>query len=175
MAKTREQKKVIIKNLEDMMAKSKSVVFAQFDGLGVKENEELRSKLREQGSEYYVAKKTLMKQAFGDKIEGLNVEEFEGKVATIFGYEDEVSPARTVAEFKKTNENDEKITFLGGILENKFLTHAEIENLASLPSKLELYAKLVGSIKAPVSGFVNVLGGNLRKLVYVLKAIEEKK
>ena len=175
MAKTREQKKVIIKNLEDMMAKSKSVVFAQFDGLGVKENEELRSKLREQGSEYYVAKKTLMSLAFKENknMPEVAVGELEGKIAAVFGYEDEVAPAKTIAEFKKDHE--EAVDFAGGILENRFISAEEVTALSKLPSRNELYAKIVGSINAPVSGFVNALAGNLRNLVYVLKAVETKK
>ena len=78
-----------------------------------------------------------------------------------------------IYDFKKTNE--EKVKFLGGILENKYLKEEEVEELAQIPSKNELYAKIVGSINAPVSGFVNALSGNLKNLVYVLKAVEEKK
>ena len=90
-----------------------------------------------------------------------------------FGYEDEVVPAKIVDEFKKTHE--EQINFIGGVLENNFLSAEKIQELAKLPSKQELYAKIVGSLNAPISGFVNVLAGNMRNLVYVLKAIEEKK
>lgn len=178
MAKSKEQKQEILRTLKNKAEKSKSVVFAQFEALGVKDNEVLRKKLKEQGSEYYVAKKTLFDLAFSDqKIEGLNPKEFEGKVAAIFGYEDEVAPARIVNDFRKEldEEGKTKIEFLGGILEGKFLDSAGIASLANLPSKQELYAKMVGSLNAPVSGFVNVLAGNLRKLVHVLKAIEEKK
>jgi large subunit ribosomal protein L10 len=115
-----------------------------------------------------------MNLAFQDvKIEGLNVKDFEGRVAAIFAYEDEIAPAKIVDEFKKTH--DDNIDFVGGILENKFLSKEEITVLAKLPSRQELYAKIVGSLNAPVSGFVNVLAGNLRGLVNVLKAIEEKK
>jgi len=67
------------------------------------------------------------------------------------------------------------VSFLGGILEGKFLSKEEVLALAKLPSKQELYAKVVGSLNAPISGFVNVLAGNIRGLVNVLKAIEEKK
>ena len=175
MPKTKEQKKEILEGLKDRVSRSKSVVFASFDGLGVKDNEDLRKKLKGVGSEYYVAKKTLLDIAFKDaKVENLNIKDFDGKVAAVFGYEDEVAPAKMVGEFKKSKEAA-IIDFVGGILEGKFLTKEEVEALSELPSKQELYAKIVGSINAPVSGFVNVLAGNLRKFVYVLKAIEEKK
>jgi len=60
-------------------------------------------------------------------------------------------------------------------LDGKFLSQSQVEALAKLPSKQELYAKLVGSLNAPISGFVNVMAGNLRGLVTVLKSVAEKK
>lgn len=174
MAKTKEQKEEILKGLKDKISRSKSVVFTSFDKLGVKDNEDLRNKLKAENSEYLVAKKTLLDLAFKDsKVENLNIKDFKGKIAAVFGYEDEVAPAKIVSEFKKQSEDT--IQFIGGILEDKFLEKEEVEALAKIPSKQELYAKIVGSINAPISGFVNALAGNLKNLVYVLKAIEEKK
>ncbi len=180
MPKTKEQKKEILRDLAEKVKKAKSVIFAKFDGLGVKENEDLRNKLREEGGEYYVAKKTLMDLAFKDsQIKDLNIRNFEGKVAAIFGYEDEVAPARVIGKFKK--EVPDKISFIGGILDlsaqagNKFISLETLEILSALPGKKELYAKMVGLMKAPINGFVNVLSGNLRGLVCVLNAIKDKK
>jgi len=175
MAKTKEQKKQIIKDLVDKINKAKSIVFVKFNGLGVKDNEELRNMLRNEQSEYYVAKKTLMDLALKEAgIRDIKAKEFAGQVAAVFAYEDEVAPAKIVDKFKKGDLED-KIEFIQGILDNKPIEASQIVELAKLPSKQELYAKIVGSINAPVSGFVNVLAGNLRNLVCVLKAIEEKK
>lgn len=173
MAKTKAQKKEMLDGLKDKVSKSKSIVFTKFDGLQVKENEELRNKLKEESSEYCVTKKTLLDLALKDNDLQVDVQGFDGKISTVFGYEDEVAPAKIVDDFKKAHEDN--IEFLGGILEGKFLSSEEVAALAKLPSKQELYAKIVGSLNAPVSGFVNALAGNLRNLVYVLKAIEEKK
>lgn len=176
MPKNKQQKQEILQNLKDKISQSKSIVFAGFNALGVKDNEALRAKLREENSEYYVAKKTLLEKAFKDSnIENLDTRSFEGKVATIFSYQDEVAPAKIIGEFRADKEKKDKIFFLGGILENKLLSQTEVEALSKLPSKQELYAKMVGSLNAPVSGFVNVLAGNLRGLVVALKAISEKK
>lgn len=176
MPKSREQKRTILKELSDKVAKAKSIIFTKYSGLTVKDNEALRLKLRKENSEYYVAKKTLFSLALKDKqIADLDVKKFDGQVAAVFGYEDEVAPAKIVAEFRKDKEKESKIEFIGGILENKYINAVEVSNLAKLPSKNELYAKIVGSINAPVSGFVNALAGNLRNLVGVLKAIGEKK
>lgn len=174
MPKTKEQKKEILDSLEEKISKSKSIVFAGFDSLEVKENQELRKDLKKEEGEYLVTKKTLLGLAFKNKgIEGLNLSSLTGKVATIFAYNDEISPAKALDKFRKNRED--KIYFLGGLLEGKIIDKDKVEELAKLPSREELYAKMLGSINAPISGFVNVLAGNLRNLVYVLKAIEEKK
>lgn len=176
MPKTKIQKQEILRNLSEKIKKSKSIVFAGFNALGVKDNEELRNKLRQENGEYYVAKKTLIDIAFKDNgIKDLDVKGFDGRVAAVFSYEDEVASAKILGNFRKDEEKKEKLVFLGGILENKLLSKEEVESLSKLPSKQELYAKIVGSMNAPVSGFVNALAGNLRNLVYVLKAVQEKK
>ncbi|MFA6306869.1 MAG: 50S ribosomal protein L10 [Patescibacteria group bacterium] len=176
MPKTKEQKRTILRELGDKIAKAKSIIFAKYSGLTVKENEDLRAKLRQENNEYYVAKKTLFSLALKDKaIAGLDIKKFEGQIAAIFGYSDEVSPAKIVGQFKKEKDKEGKIEFIGGILENKYIGMSEVANLATLPSKQELYAKIVGSINAPVSGLVNALAGNIRNLVNVLKAVGEKK
>ncbi len=174
MPKTKLQKQEILRDLEEKIKKAKSIVFTEFNALGVKDNEELRRKLRESGSEYLVTKKTLLKLALEKAdIKDLNPREFEGKIATVFGYEDEVAPAKNLAEFQKDHEDN--INLIGGILENKFIDEAKVKALAKMPSKDELYAKIVGSLNAPISGFVNVLAGNMRSLLNVLNAIKEAK
>ncbi len=175
MPKNKDQKKEILSNLKEKIKNSKSMVFAGFNALGVKDNESLRDQLRNEKSEYYVAKKTLLNRALKDNSLDINVRDFDGKVAAIFSYEDEVAPAKIIGNFRKDKEKENKIFFLGGILEGKLLSKEQVESLAKLPSKHELYAKMVGSLNAPISGFVNALAGNLRNLVNVLKAIEEKK
>ena len=174
MPKSKIQKQEIFRDLNEKIKKSKSVVFAGFNSLGVKDNEILRSKLREEDSEYYVAKKTLLDLALKENKIEVDTKSLEGKVAAIFSYEDEVASAKILGNFLKDKEKEGKIFFLGGVLDGRFLSRVEVEALSKLPSKNELYAKLLGSLNAPVSGFVNVMAGNLRSLVGVLKAISEK-
>lgn len=175
MAKSKEQKQEIIRNLKTKLANAKSVIFASFNRLGVDDNNRLRQQLKDENSEYYVAKKTLLSLALKDqKIDDVDSKKFDGQIATVFSYEDEVAPAKIVDTFRKDLEDDQ-IEFLGGLMEGKFITADEVNTLAKLPSKQELKAKLVGSLNAPISGFVNVLQGNLRSLVYALKAIGEQK
>ncbi|MDP2943989.1 MAG: 50S ribosomal protein L10 [bacterium] len=177
MPKNKIQKGEIFRDLSERIKKSKSLVFAGFNAFGVKDNEDLRAKLRKAGGEYYVAKKTLMNLALKENNLDVNIKDFDGKVAVIFSYEDEVASAKILGNFRKERDKDKEecLFFLGGILEGKLLSKKEIEALSELPSKIELYARLVGSINAPISGFMGVLAGNLHNLVNVLKAIEAKK
>ena len=175
MPKNKIQKQEILRNLSEKFKKSKSVVFAGFNALSVKDNEKLRDQLRKENSEYYVAKKTLINIAFKDQMAELNVRGMDGKLAAIFSYEDEVAAAKILGNFRKDKDKEARVFFLGGILENKLLSQEEVTALSNIPSKQELYGRLVGTMNAPISGFVNALAGNLKNLVYVLKAIEEKK
>ena len=173
MSITRQDKEKIVQNLSDKFSRAKSIVFLGFKGLTVKEDGELRSNLRSEGIDYKVARKTLIKRGLKEvNIEGVEDLELEGPVGTAVSYNDEVAPARLAREYAKTNK---KLKLLGGYVSNKYLDAAEIKALSLLPGKDQLRAQLVGTINAPVSGFVNVLAGNIRGLVNVLKAIEDDK
>lgn len=177
MPKTRIQKEDILKKISEKVQKSKSLYFAKIDRLTVSDSQFLRQELRKENSEFVVAPKTITNIALkNSKIDQVDAKKYDGQIAMVFAYGDEVIPAKVIAKFQKeSKENAEKIKLTGGLLEGRAVTAADMKQLADMPSKLELYAKLVGSLNAPVSGFVNVLAGNLRSLVYVLKAIEEKK
>lgn len=173
MSITRQQKEEIIKSLSDKFSKAKSIVFLGFQGLTVKEDKELRSKLRSENIDYKVARKTLIRKSLKEiNIEGVDDISLEGPVGAAIGYEDEIAPARLANEFAKTNK---KLQLLGGFISNKYANAKEIKALALLPGKDQLRARLVGTINAPISGFVNVLAGNIRGLVTVLKAIGDNK
>ncbi|MCX6800091.1 MAG: 50S ribosomal protein L10 [Candidatus Falkowbacteria bacterium] len=174
MPKTKGQKKAIIDELTAKLSAAKSLVFLNFDKMTVVENEELRKELKKENSEYIVSKKTLLGISLKNNDIGLvDLTLTKGQFAAVLGYEDVVAPAKILAKFIKSHPK--KIEFIGGILDNKYINAIEVQALAKLPSKQELYASIVGSLNAPISGFVNALAGNLKNLVYVLKAIEEKK
>jgi len=172
MPKTRAQKGEIVNELADKFGRMKSAVFTSISGFTMPDADNLRAKGREQGVEVMVAKKTLLEKALKQSGLEIDAKGFEGSVLTTVGFEDEIAPAKIMATFLKDRES---MKILGGILEGKLVDAASVKTLASLPSKQELLAKVVGSINAPVSGFVNVLAGNLRGLVTVLGAIKDKK
>lgn len=172
MPKTRVEKEGEVQVLVDQFKQARAVVFANFQGLKVKESEELRKLCRDEKIMYVASKKTLVQKALEQSGFEAGVKAFEGSVAMAFGTGDEVSPARVLADFAKKHE---MVKIYGGILEGHFIDGAKVSALAKLPTKQQLLGQLVGTLNAPVSGFVNVLAGNLRGLVTVLGAIKEQK
>lgn len=169
MPKTKETKKQDLEILENKLNDSKSVIFANFFGLKVKDTEALRTKCRENNLSCSVLKKNLLTLALKNK--GVQVEDIEGEIVAIFG-DDEVIPAKITADFGKAHKS---LKIVAGVIDGKFSTKEDVITLSKLPSREELLAKFVGTINAPVSGFVNVLAGNMRKFVYVLDAIKNVK
>ena len=173
MAKTRAQKEQMIASLTEKFGNTKSVVFTQFSAVTVSDMEAMRSQAREEGVRVVVAKKSLMGIAAKEAgVPDLDTSVLPNSVVTLFGMDDEISAAKLAAEFAKKHEGAQ---IVGGVFDGVFATADQMIALSKLPSKQELYAKLVGTINAPVSGFVNVLAGNLRGLVTVLKAVQEQK
>ncbi len=172
MAKTKQQKEQSINVLLDGLKNAKSAVFANFQGLKVKESEELRDICRQQNISYIATKKTLLKKAFSDAGLDVDIKIFQGGVAAVFDNKDEVAPAQIIANFAKKHELS---SIFGGMLEGNFISADKVKELSKLPSKHQLLGQLVGTLNAPISGFVNVLAGNMRGLINVLNGIKESK
>jgi len=173
VAITKQKKEEVVRDASRELDGAKVVIFTDFKGMDMFSISLLRNKIREVGGRYVVVKKTLLNRVLGErKIEGLSSFEMEGQIAVVFGTNDSVATAKAVYEIKKEVGLP---NILGGIMDGSVLTAEEIIHLASLPAREELLAKLVGSINAPISGFVNVLAGNIRGLVYTLNAIKEQK
>jgi large subunit ribosomal protein L10 len=185
MPQTKQQKQEVLEALDKKIEKQKTIILFDFTGLNVKDFSNLRKKIKAAGDELKVVKKTLMSLAFRKAKMTLETKKISGEIALVFGYHDELAPAKTVYEFSKDNQN---IKILGGFLENKnladgknlesrsarfkFLEAEEIITLAQLPSREELLGKFVGSLGRPMSGFLNVLQGNIKGLLQVLSQIK---
>ncbi|EKD32756.1 MAG: hypothetical protein ACD_76C00152G0001 [uncultured bacterium] len=173
MPKTRQQKEEAVSELEQKLGRAKSAAFATISGFTMKDADELRLKASEQGAEVGVAKKNLLEiAARNSKVQGFDANALEGSILAVFGYEDEITPAKLIAGFAKKRDSAK---IIAGIMNGEFIGKDAVIQLSKLPSKEELYAKVVGSLNAPVSGFVNVLRGNLRGLVCALQAIQNNK
>lgn len=169
---TLKAKEAAVSEIQEKMQQAQSVVFVDYRGLTVEEVTNLRCKMRDAGVEYKVIKNTMIQRA-ADKegIEGLN-SILEGPTAVAFGIKDPVSPAKILVDFAKDTKKTE---IKGGVLDGKTIDVDGVKYLASLPSKEELLAKMMGSLNAPVTGLVMALSGVMRNLVCALNAIKEQK
>jgi len=173
MSKTRLQKEEVVAKLADKFSRMKAMAFASISGFTMKDADNLRVKGKKSGVDITVTKKTLLKIAAKTAgQDAVDPSAFDGSLLSAFAFEDEVSAAKVLSDLAKEKNT---IKILGGILEGKVVGADEVKKLAALPGKTELLAKIVGSLNAPISGFVNVLAGNLRGLVTVLKAMQDKK
>ncbi len=171
MPKSKQQKEKVLNELNQRIKDSNSLIISVFDKLPVSEDRKLRTELRKNGVVYEVIKKTLLKKALAEnKITNLSDETLLKNIS-VATTNDEVVGAKILFKFIKGKE-DFKI--LGGLLNKVWIDGARIAELAKLPSKEELIAKTVGTIKAPLNGLVNVLNGNLRGLINTLNAIKNK-
>lgn len=173
MPKSRKQKEAIVKDLVEKLQKSKALVLANYQGMMVKETQALKKKLKEQQGDFSVVKNKLFKKALEEaKLPGADFKDFTLPIAVSFSAKDEVMAAKETYTFSKTCK---ALEIREGYLDGKVITKEEVLSLAKLPGKEFLLAQVVGTIKAPVSGFVTVLKGNLRGLVYALKAVSDQK
>ncbi|MEF8847047.1 MAG: 50S ribosomal protein L10 [Candidatus Paceibacterota bacterium] len=169
MPLTREQKEKVVQELEDKINRQKAMTFVNFQGLGVKKFTELRKELKKMGAEVKVTKKTLANIAFENA--GLELKDYEGQFALVFGYEDKVQSIKAVHNIEEETE----LEIVGGYFNDRFIDPAEVRKIAQLPGRDELLGKLTQSISSPLSGLVNTLQGNIKGLVYTLKAIQAEK
>lgn len=170
MALSKEKKTEVVSQVSQLLEQSKMTVFAKYAGTSVKSMQQLRSDSRSSGTVVKVVKNRLFKQAIADnnRLKELDVSGLQGQLLYAFNAEDEVAPAQSLAAFAKL---EPQIEFVGGINnEGRLLSADDVKVLASLPGKDELRAQLVGTISAPISGFVNVLTGNVRGILHVLNS-----
>lgn len=169
MPKNKLQKETALKNIKAKIADAKSVVFTDYKGMKMIDLQALRKGIKAKGGNFEIAKITLVTKAFDNP----KVKELANKssLAIAYSINDEVGVAKEIKTFGKKNPN---IKILGGFYEGNFLSAAEMEALADIPSKEELITKLLGTLNSPLSKMMNILGGQTPKLVRVLKAISEK-
>lgn len=172
MPKTKEQKKEILKELNQKMKDQTTMLFVDFSGLEVQDTHDFRKKLEKANGEFKVAKKTMTQIALDENKLEKNIKELEGEIGIVFGYKDEITPAKVTYEFSKENDN---LKILGGFFENKFESTEKFIELAQLPSKEELLGRLVGSISSPMTGLVRSLEYNIKGLIFALNAIKKNK
>ena len=148
-------KSQVVAEIVEKLQKSSSTIVVDYKGLTVEEVTELRKKMREAGVDYKVYKNTLVRRAAQEVgITEFNDELLVGTNAIAFGYEDPIAPARVIKEFM---ESHPKMKLKMGVVEGEFYNEAQSVEFANIPPREVLLAKLLGSLKAPMSNFVYLL------------------
>ena len=175
MAITRERKEQTVAQLSEDLSRLKLAVMTDYRGLSVTEIEELRGILRGAGINYHVTKNTLLRIAAKSTpaLADVDPKTFSGPMALAMGFDDEVEPARLIFQYARTHDALEIVGAVTG--DGSVLTPAQVKALATMPSREVLIAQVVGTIAAPLTGFVGVMAGNVRSILNVLNAIQETK
>jgi len=149
----KSKKEEMVKNLEEAIKGSESLVFVDFHGLKVNDEVSLRRDLRNQGVNYKVSRKTLLARALKGKAEG-QVPKLTGEVAIAYS-KDQIASPREIYNFQKTHKG--LLNILGGIFEGNFIDGAKMTEIAMIPSREVLYAQFVNLINSPIQRFAVVL------------------
>jgi large subunit ribosomal protein L10 len=165
------KKEAAIAELQRKLKDSTNLFLTDYTGLTVEQITRLRGELRKDGSSYAVVKNTLFSIAAADLAKTLE-KYLAGPTGVVFAGEDPVAPAKALKTF---SDDVKAIGIKAAYIEGRIVDAKEVMVLASLPSKQELIAKLVGSLASPLRGLVTVLSGNQSGLVRVLNAIREQK
>jgi large subunit ribosomal protein L10 len=166
------QKKEVVERLAREFKESEISILVNYKGINVLKMTELRALLRKEGIQIEVVKNSLMERASEGTDAALMKDFFKGPNALVLSKKDPVAPAKILINFAKDNE---KLEIKAGALAGKLLNPEEIKQLAKLPSKQELLGKLVYTLNAVPTSFVNVLSGVPRAFVNVLNAIKDQK
>ena len=155
----------------EIATKADILIYQGFEPWVEQIEEELKEELRKNDAEFRVFKKTLAEIAFKENNIDFKRKDWEGQLAFIFGFSDEITPFKIAYNFAKSNEN---LKILGGIAEGEILLKKEALSLAQLPSREELLAKVVSSLSAPLQNLHHCFSANIKGLIYTLQAVANK-
>lgn len=168
----RDEKQQVVETLTQEIGQATNAFLIEFKGITVPQVTELRKQVRETGSSYVVVKNTLAMIAVKDsplvELRG----QFTGPTAVAYNATDAVALAKALTKFAK---DVPAVTFKGAMLNGQIVPAAEIQNIANLPSREELIAKLLYLMQSPIRGFVTVLSANIRNLAVVIDQIAKTK
>jgi len=168
----RAEKTDAIAKMTDSVGRAPHAFLIDFKGINVPDVTELRRQVRATGSEYVVLKNTLALRAFKDAPIGALSEHFTGMTAVAYSKTDIVQLAKVLHQFGKTNP---KVKVKAALVEGRPVPATALESLATMPSRPELVARLLGLMQSPMRRLVTVLSAPQRKLAMTVAAVAEKK
>lgn len=166
-----EEKKAVVAEVSDKIAQAQAIVLAEYRGLTVEDMTQLRVNARNGGVYLRVLKNTLARRA----VTGTPFEQLADQMVGPLAYgisEDPIAAAKVLSEFAKSNE---KFIVKVGAMPNQVMSTADVAQLATMPSRDELLAKLLGTMQAPIAKFVQTLNEVPSKFVRALAAVRDEK
>lgn len=163
-----------VKSIEDKFKGSSGIYFTKYSGMSVSQATELRNRFTENGVDFVVTKNTLTKigaKNAGFK-EGMFDDILQGQIGIAYSQDDPTAPAKVIKDFTKDNEC---IDVVGLLIDGELFSPDKYKDLADLPSKEELFTKLVLTLNSPMTKFVSTLNSSMVKMVTVLSAIKNNK
>jgi len=172
MPKQKSEKEILLQSYKDLLENSQG--FFAVDGKSINNVTvtDLKKKLKAVGSQYVVVKNTLFKIVLQDKNLPLNTSQFDGQTVIVSYTGDPTEVAKLLKKVQKDSSGLFEARF--GYIEGDYVSKDEVMNLADIPSKPELLAKLLGSLNSPVSGFMNAVTGNAKGFVRVISELSTK-
>jgi len=164
----KENKPSVVSGLKESVQKSSAGVVTSYQGIPTPEIVKLRHKLRESNLEMKIVKNTLMRRASEEAGKSFLATHFDNANAVVFGYDDVTAPAKVMTQF--ISGSGLNMTISGGFLADRWLTATDVSQLATLPSKEELIAKVLGGLQSPIVGLVQSLSSPMLGIVYALSA-----
>jgi large subunit ribosomal protein L10 len=168
----RSQKTATVEEIRAKAQPASIAVVTNFQGMPVEELTKLRVKIREAGGDYLVVKNTLARLAFNGGTHDVIKDQFKENCGVALGSSDPMPVVKALTDFAKTSK---KFAVRHASLEGKFLTAANVAELARLPGRPELLAQTLGTMNAVPTNFVSLFANVIRGMLYALKAIEEQK
>lgn len=171
MSKTRSEKTELLNKYKEILKEKVGYFLVNSDKTNTLTVSKLKMQLRDAGANYTVVKNSIFKVALQETDQPLQTQELDGPTALIYFNEDPTASAKLV---KQAQKETELLKAKCGVYEGEFLTEAKVMQLADIPSREVLLSQLVGTMNAPLTGFMNAVTGNVRGLTVVLKGISEK-
>ena len=161
-----------VAQIKEKVEKANVAIVTEYQGMSVEDITKLRRALQNEDGDDMVTKNTLAKLAVKGTDYELLTDLLTGPIAIAFGYGDQVMPAKALAKFIKETE---KGKIVGAVLDGKLLSEKEAIALATLPSKQEIYAKMLGCINSPASGIANSINAVMSQLTRTMAAVRDQK
>ena len=158
--------------IKEKIDKAQVAVVSEYTGLSVEEITKLRRELQKEGGDYMVTKNTLAKIAIKGTHYEVLAETLKGPIAIAFGFTDQVAPAKVLSKFIKDTKKGE---IIAAAMDGQLMSAEEAKALANLPSREELYAKMLGCINSPASGIANSVNAVMSSLVRAVAAVRDQK